>query len=120
MLLRVATATPKALPGSFVEHLAANLSHVGMYGFMLAMPATGMAMGYYGGKGVPFFGLYTIPGKQDKTKEDGQFAGKAFKWHKWLGGFLWYFVPLHMAGAVQHSLRGHAIWSRIVPGIKPA
>jgi len=122
VLLRLATAAPKALPGSFMEHFAANLSHVSLYGFMLAMPATGMAMGYYGGNGIPFYGLYTIPGipKDKRTKEDGAFAGQLFKWHKWLGSFIWYLVPLHVAGAAQHMLRGHAIWGRIVPGIKPA
>ena len=36
-------------------------------------------MGYYGGKGVPFFGVYTFPGKADKTKEDGKFAGTVRK-----------------------------------------
>ena len=49
------------------------------YGFMASMPATGIAMGYYGGKGVPFFGLYTFPGKADKSKEDGKFAGQMVK-----------------------------------------
>ena len=36
---------------------------------------------------------------------------------QWLGGFLWYLVPLHVGGAIQHSFRGHAVWSRIVPGV---
>ena len=104
VLLRAMTAAPKALPGAFPEHLLANLSHVAMYGAMIAMPATGIAMGWFGGKGVPFYGLYTFPGKPDKTKEDGQFAGTMFKWHKWLGSFLWYLVPLHVRwqGANEH------------------
>ena len=80
--LRAASAVPAALPVSFPEHVAANLSHGALYAFMIGMPATGLAMGYYGGKGVPFFGLFTIPGKADKTKEDGKFAGKMFGWHK--------------------------------------
>ena len=45
------------------------------------MPATGLAMGYYGGKGMPFFGLYTIPGATGEAK-DGKFAGRMFKLHK--------------------------------------
>lgn len=76
LLLRAATTAPKALPISAPEHFAANLSHVTLYGAMVAMPFTGLSMGYYGGKGVPFFGVYTFPGKVDKTKEDGQYAGK--------------------------------------------
>jgi cytochrome b561 len=39
------------------------------YGFMVIMPASGITMGYYGGKGLPFFGT-TIPGvvKTDENK----------------------------------------------------
>lgn len=114
ILLRAASAVPQALPVSFLEHFAANASHLALYGFMIGMPASGLAMGYYGGKGVPFFG-YTIPGKADKTKEDGKFAGQMFKWHKWAGGFMWYLVPLHVAGAAQHYFRGHAVLTRINP-----
>jgi len=115
ILLRAASTVPKALPVSFPEHVAADLTHVALYSFMVGMPATGLAMGYYGGKGVPFFGLFTIPGKADKTKEDGKFAGKMFGWHKWAGNFMWYLVPLHIAGAAQHYFRGHTIFTRINP-----
>ncbi len=112
--LRLLSKTPKPLPGSFAEHAVANASHTAFYGFMLFMPASGIAMGYYGGKGVPFFN-YTIPGKPDRTKEDGAFAGQSFKWHKWAGSWLWYLVPLHVAGAGQHVMRGHNIVARMNP-----
>ena len=80
VLLRMVTKAPTPLEGPALEHFAANVSHTALYGFMLAMPATGIAMGYYGGKGVPFYGLYTFPGKGSpgmpaKEKEDGKFAG---------------------------------------------
>ena len=72
------------LPGVIERNkfLSGNASHALLYTFMLGMPTTGFAMGYYGGKGVPFYGLFTIPGKADKTEEDGKFAGQMFKWHK--------------------------------------
>lgn len=84
-------------------------------GSMLVMPATGLAMGYYGGKGVPFYGLFTIPGKADKTKEDGKFAGQMFSWHKWTGQFIYYFVGLHVSAAFFHAARGQAIFARMSP-----
>lgn len=34
--------------GSAAEHMLAKLSHFGLYAFMTVMPATGIAMGYYG------------------------------------------------------------------------
>ena len=56
MVPRLATKlmskSPGALPGSsFMEQMAAKATHWGLYGFLTVMPATGIAMGYYGGKG---------------------------------------------------------------------
>ena len=80
VLLRLATKAPPAVPGNFFEKLAANISHVSLYGFMLFMPATGLAMGYWGGKGVPFYGIYTFAGASETAegffKKDGKFAGR--------------------------------------------
>jgi cytochrome b561 len=33
-----------------LEHQAASITHYALYGFMTIMPATGIAMGYFGGK----------------------------------------------------------------------
>jgi cytochrome b561 len=39
-----------SLPGSTgIEHMLANVSHYSLYAFMTIMPASGIAMGYYGG-----------------------------------------------------------------------
>jgi cytochrome b561 len=35
-----------------IEAKLADISHFLLYGFMTIMPATGIAMGYYGGKGL--------------------------------------------------------------------
>ena len=59
--LRLTTRVPAGLAGNIVEKVAANASHAAFYALMTFMPASGIAMGYYGGKGLPFFG-YTIPG----------------------------------------------------------
>ena len=48
--------TLRPLEGSgHIEHKLGNLSHLALYSFMAIMPASGIAMGYYGGKGLPFF-----------------------------------------------------------------
>jgi cytochrome b561 len=44
---------------------------------MIIMPASGIAMGYYGGKGLPFFGT-TIPGVV-KTDENKKSTGEIAK-----------------------------------------
>ena len=61
------------LPGSGpVQTVAANVSHLALYAFMTVMPATGIAMGLYGGKGLPFFWT-SIPGFEEKN---GKLAGQ--------------------------------------------
>jgi len=107
---------PGPLPGApgmihSLEHFAASASHLALYFFMAALPSTGIAMGYYGGKGLPFFG-YTIPGA---SKPDGAIAKQAFGWHKKTGQAFEYFVPVHVGAAGLHALRGQAIFSRINP-----
>jgi cytochrome b561 len=42
--------------------------HYALYGFMIVMPASGIAMGYYGGKGLPFF-TTTIAGAKEVNGE---------------------------------------------------
>lgn len=120
---------------------------------MIIMPASGIAMGYYGGKGLPFFGT-TFPGvvkTEENKKSTGAIAGqvrcglvldgvymmadvcdvalthslvclfllKSFKIHKTVGTYGKYLIPLHAGAAVTHSLRGHAIFSRINPFGRP-
>lgn len=66
------------LEGSKLEHMAADAVHVGLYAFMTIMPASGIAMGYYGGKGLPFFWT-TLPGitkTPENKKETGKIAGQ--------------------------------------------
>jgi superoxide oxidase len=115
VLLKALTKAPAALEGSFLEQTAAKIGHASLYGFMAFMPATGIALGYYGGKGVPFYGLFTFPGKADKTKEDGQFAGKMFGWHKQVGQFYPAALSVHLGAVGYHIFKGQAILTRINP-----
>mmetsp|Transcript_14659 Transcript_14659/g.30738 ORF Transcript_14659/g.30738 Transcript_14659/m.30738 type:complete len:166 (-) Transcript_14659:2006-2503(-) len=79
LALRATSALPKAMPVSKIEKTMADASHYAMYGFITVLPVTGFAMGLFnGGKGIPFFGLYTIPG----FEKNGAIAGNAFKVHK--------------------------------------
>ena len=101
-----------------VEHKLAQGSHTLLYGFMTIMPASGIAMGYYGGKGLPFFNTSfsgAVPKDDDEKKRNGAIAKQSFGMHKQLGTYGKYLIPLHVAGAFQHTLRGHAIFSRVNP-----
>lgn len=76
-----------SLPGSAAEHAVATLTHSGLYIFMIIMPASGIAMGYYGGKGLPFF-FTTIPGatpaSEEEKKKNGQIAKNVSVSPRWM------------------------------------
>jgi cytochrome b561 len=78
---------------------------------MIFMPFTGIVMGYFSGKGLPFFG-YLIPGKKEPV---GEIAGLAYKTHKWAGQVLQYLIPLHIAGAGVHVVKGQKVFHRMNP-----
>jgi hypothetical protein len=44
---------------------------------------------------------------------------QSFKIHKTLGVYGKYLIPIHAGAAVTHSMRGHAIFSRINPFGRP-
>ena len=50
LALRLASKAPGPLTNASWEQMLAKASHAGMYGFLIAMPATGVAMGYFGPK----------------------------------------------------------------------
>lgn len=106
------------LPGSAAwELMASKVTHYFLIGFMAVMPASGIAMGYYGGKGLPFF-YTTIPGivkTEDNKASTGNIAKNSFNIHKTLGTYGKFAVPIHAGAAFKHSLSGQAIFTRINP-----
>ena len=72
-------------------------------------------MGYYGGKGLPFF-YKTIPGAETPN---GSIAKNAFAIHKNIGVYGKYLVPLHVGAAGLHVVRGQPIFRRVNPFAKP-
>ena len=102
----------QSLPGNASwENMAGSISHYVLYAFMTIMPMTGIAMGYYGGKGLPFF-YTTIPGT---TTPNGTIAKNAFNIHKQVGVYGKYLIPLHVGASGLHAVRGQSIFARINP-----
>merc|ERR1719445_2728520 len=82
--LRVITRAPPHLKGPKWMQMGADAGHIALYGFMIFMPATGIAMGYYGGKGGPFFFTKGIEGAEGE-KMNKSLAKWAYVWHKRVG-----------------------------------
>ena len=83
---------------------------------MTIMPASGIVMGYFGGKGLPFFWT-TIPGA---STPQGSVAKQAFSIHKTLGTYGKFLIPIHIGGALKHQVFGKPIWSRVNPFGRPS
>mmetsp|Transcript_18539 Transcript_18539/g.33579 ORF Transcript_18539/g.33579 Transcript_18539/m.33579 type:complete len:189 (-) Transcript_18539:202-768(-) len=104
-----------------VETSLGNAAHYALYGFMGIMPISGIAMGYYGGKGLPFFSTsFAGVVHTDETKKANlAIAKQSFQIHKQIGTYGKFLIPLHVAGGLQHWARGQAIFARINPFRKP-
>ena len=112
--IRLKSTVPPAVAGNVLEQTAAKLSHLALYAFSIVMPVTGVAMGIFGGKGIPFCGLGTVPGLDPKQSGKGWVAGKAFKLHKQAGRYFEYFVPIHIGAVGFHYFaKGQNILKRI-------
>ena len=111
-IFRSASYNVQHLPGNVGwENSAGGLSHFGLYAFMTIMPSTGIAMGYFGGKGLPFFSM-TFKGAETPN---GGVAKRSFQIHKQLGTYGKYLIPLHVGATGWHLTRGQGIFSRINP-----
>jgi 1,2-dihydroxy-3-keto-5-methylthiopentene dioxygenase len=113
LAIKLASKAPASMNSNPALHAAATAAHTAMYGMLVAMPITGVAMGYYGGKGLPFFWT-TVPGAAEADKS---IAGPAFKWHKQLGWYMELLLAAHIGAVGFHLARGEAILARIVPGL---
>ena len=95
---QLTTKVPKHLPGPAWEKYSAQAVHALMYPLMFSIPATGVLMGYFGGSGIPFFGL-RIPGKEKTTDADMQvctmqFGVRVYTLRPHAGPFVTLTVPL--------------------------
>jgi cytochrome b561 len=108
---------PPALPAAMApwERATARLTHVLLYGLMLALPLTGwlyVSAGWNAARGVPFpvptmwFGLFEwphVPGiAMLETEARAAFAGTAIEVHEWLAWGALALVLLHVVAALKH------------------
>lgn len=108
ILVRLVSFAPPLPSGSVLEHLAANASHALLYAFMLGMPASGIAMGWYSGKGLPFFGT-TFKGA---AVPDGKKAKEYYGLHTRLGKLFTLLLPVHIGASALHAWKGQNLFAR--------
>jgi cytochrome b561 len=75
-----------------------RLTHLTLYGAMLAMPLLGWLMTSAGGHPIPFFGL-SLPPLIGENKELGRTLEDV---HEFIGNALYYVIGLHAVAALAH------------------
>lgn len=95
------------------EKLLANIMHIALYVFMLAMPVLGWLMLSAGGKPIPFFGLELPP----LMAQDKLVAEQLHERHEQLGQIGYFLIGLHaMAGLFHHYVKRDNSLVRLLPG----
>ena len=109
-MTRIVSAKPPGTTLPILKQVAA-LNHWGMYALVFTLCGTGVGMGIQSGAGIPFFGLYQVPGRPDKNVPMAQYC---FKMHKYAGVALEYGVALHIVGYLFHLLSGQNYLKRML------
>lgn len=97
--LSVAPELPSELPA--IQHLAASVTHIGLYAAMILMPLSGWLMQNADGRVVQVFGLFTLPNLLDANI-------KYFAFFREMHGIVaWVFLAMifmHISAALYHGL----------------
>lgn len=92
---------PYHIPMPKWQTALAHLTHLALYGLMLAMPLSAWFATMMRGSGVDFFGLFEIP---NFVAENRELSRSLMKLHK---GLIWTllltFTGLHVGGALYHQ-----------------
>jgi len=117
---------PPGLPAGMKrwEIMAANLTHLGFYGLMLALPLTGWVIVSTSSWGLPtiWFGLFEwphLPGLADAANKKD--LNEAFgEGHEIMAWIMMGLIGLHIgAGLKHHIINRDDVLTRMLPFIKP-
>lgn len=123
LLWRLSGPVPSRVPGSRLEHLAADAAHWALYGLLIVMPASGYMTTY----DPTHFGAFVIPACRDTafaewiratfTLSTKELEDLAWAVHSFLGKWVaWPLVFLHVIAAlVHHFVRKDAVLRRMLP-----
>lgn len=118
LVARMRSAIPPRFPGPAALKVAETASHRLFYVLCGGSALSGLSMGYFGGKGVPFFGSTLIVGKSSPSEEDVKKAKASFSTHLVLGKIIeYFFIPFHFGGNALHWMQGRDVVRKISPFI---
>lgn len=113
----VAGEPPYRRPLAPPIHLAARAGHLGLYGLMILMPATGYVYSAAGGFSLPWFGLFTWP---RLVPLDKALSRQGYELH-YVGAWLIAgFLAAHIGAVIWHHwILRDEVASRMIPQVSP-
>jgi len=107
-------ALPAAMPGW--QKLAAEATHLALYGLMIAIPLTGWLMSSAKGFQTVWFGVLPIPDLLDKNEELGELLQAV---HRYLNYLLALTVLAHVGAAFKHHfINRDDVLARMLPVLR--
>ncbi|MFD1627114.1 cytochrome b [Azospirillum griseum] len=113
--LRLTRGAPD-LPASMAGHerALAHLTHIGLYGLMIALPLLGIVLTWLRGDTLTFFGLFTIPAPFAPDRALGRTVKEI---HELAANLILALAALHTAAALwHHHVRRDDVLKRMMPG----
>ncbi|MDE3210330.1 MAG: cytochrome b [Pseudomonadota bacterium] len=104
--LRLRNGQPPIVPPSpHWSELAAKLTHLALYAFLLIQPILGVVTLQIGGKAVALFGVTVLP--SFVAHPDRALGHQIEEIHSWIGTIFYYVIALHILAALWHHYRRH-------------
>lgn len=96
------THTPPPLPASTPrwEVVVSHITHLALYGLLIAIPLSGWLMSSAKGFQTVWFGVLPLPDLVEKNKELGELLATV---HQGLNVFLFLLVGMHIAAVIKHK-----------------
>ena len=112
---RLYAGAPDAVPGTpRWQARIASLTHLALYGLLLAMPLSGWIMNSASGYPLQWFGLFNLPAIAGRDQELRELASNL---HEWLFWAIVTLVVAHAAAAFYHHLfQQDTTLTRMLPG----
>lgn len=101
LINRFFSKTPYTLPMPKWQTAIAHLTHIALYGLLIAMPLAGWFTVMYEGEGVSLFGLFDMPIIVAQDSDKANLFEKIHKDILWT--LLLVFSGLHVLGALYHQ-----------------
>lgn len=101
LINRLMTKAPYAVPMPKWQTGIAHLTHLALYGLLIAMPLAGWLTSMYAGYGVSMFGLFDIPSFVQENRDMEKLFENIHTNILWT--MLLVFTGLHVVGALYHQ-----------------